>query len=64
MKKIYILVRIGLYFCGGGGWREADFISGIWEAKAKYFQGAQDFFHGFGEIIAFFKEDRHPLGAT
>ena len=49
--KKYILVRIDLYF--GGIWREADFISGIWGAKAKYFQGAQIFFMDLGRSLHF-----------
>ena len=33
---------------------EAELILGIWVAKAKYFLGAEDFFHGLGEITALF----------
>ena len=32
---------------------EAELILRIWGAKEKYFQGAEDFFQGFGEINAF-----------
>ena len=37
-----------------GIWEEAELVLGIWGAKAKYLQGAEDFFQGFGEIDALF----------
>ena len=63
-KEKYILGRMGLYFLGGI-WGRNCIILGILGAKAKYFQGAKNFFVGFGEINAFFggtREHRPPGG--
>ena len=47
-------MRIGLCL---GMLGEVKLILGIWEAEAEYFQGAEDFFHGFGETGS-----KDPLG--
>ena len=52
MGEKYILGRIGFYFGGFGG--EAELILGIWGAKAKYFQGAEDFLRDLGRSMHYF----------
>ena len=48
-KEKYILGRIGLKNEILGA---AELILVNWGARAKYFQGAENFFQGFGEIGA------------
>ena len=48
-EKIYFREKWLICFGIAG---EAELILGIWGAKAKYLQGAEDFFRGFGKINA------------
>ena len=50
-----------------GNWGEATLVLRIWGAKENYFQGAEDFFQGYGEINALFlgiKGAQTPLAAS